>query len=116
MIGRGERKRGLMVGGAGPMRSLGRFCAMEEISQILARFHRLVEDMASGSTARNTFRHWEVDLLVDSSGCELGPNRRRVLRRWEKAVQRGLEAGAQGPLKLSDYLMRTRKTTRAPAA
>lgn len=116
MIGRGQRKLRLMAGGDRPMSSLGRFYAMDETSQMLVRFHRLLEDVESGASARNTFRPWEVELLVDLNCCELGPNRRRVLRRWERAVQRGLESGAQRPLKLSDYLMRTRKTPRAPAA
>jgi hypothetical protein len=89
---------------------------MEDTSQVLVRFHRLMQDIETGSTARNTFRPWEVELLADLSGCQLGPNRRRILRRWERAVQRGLERGATRPMKLSDYLVRTRKTPRAPAA
>lgn len=99
-----------MAGAVRTMSSFGRLRAMDETSQMLARFRRLVEDVESGLSTRTTFRPWEVELLVDLSGCKLGPNRKRLLKRWEKAVERGLEGGAKLPLKLSDYLMRTRKS------
>jgi hypothetical protein len=54
---------------------------------------------------RNTFRPWEVELLLDIEGCNLREvNKRDTLRRYQKAVQRQMEKGARLPLKLSEYL------------
>jgi hypothetical protein len=89
---------------------------MTDSSQFLFRFDRLMRDVENGDTSRNSFRPWEVELLVDMHTCRLGPNRRRVLRRYQRAVHRSLERGAPRPLKLSEYLSRARKNTRAPAA
>ncbi len=54
---------------------------------------------------RNTFRPWEVDLLLDIESCNLRESsKRETLRRYQKAVQRHMEKGARLPLKLSEYL------------
>ena len=54
---------------------------------------------------RNTFRPWEVELLLDIEGCSLRESaKRETLKRYQKAVQRQMEKGARLPLKLSEYL------------
>ncbi len=89
---------------------------MNDSTQLVLRFNQLIRDVQSGTTNRNTFRPWEVELLLDMQGCPLGSDRKRVLRRYQKAVQRSLEHGASRPLKLSEYLIRSRRERRAPAA
>ena len=54
---------------------------------------------------RNTFRPWEIELLLDIEACNLRESaKRETLRRYQKAVQRHMEKGARLPLKLSEYL------------
>ena len=66
-----------------------------------------MKDMENGSTSRTCFRGWEIDLLLDFQTCGLGgPDRRKILHRYQKAVQRGIERGQQRPLKLSEYMAR----------
>jgi hypothetical protein len=91
------------------------FPSVEDSDGILARFNRLMRDLETGNTCRNSFRPWEVELLVDFDTCEIGPsNRRRLIRRYRTAVERELSRGALRPLKLSEYLARTRaKAVRA---
>lgn len=90
---------------------------MDDIGLMRLRFQRLMRDVENGLTARNSFYPWEIELLVDLQGCDPGPNRRRLLRRYEKAVVRGLEHGAAKPLKLSEYMARMRnRNPRASAA
>ncbi len=82
---------------------------MDDTSQMLVRFKRLMHDLENGSPARNSFRPWEVELLLDLQECHLGgPLRRRVLRRYKRAALKSIEGGSP-PLKLSDYLARLRK-------
>jgi hypothetical protein len=83
-----------------------------DAAQLVARFNRLMREIESGTVARNCFHPWEIELLLDLEGCEFRSNRRRVLRRYRRAAVRGLERGAQRPMKLSEYLLRTR--TRRP--
>lgn len=72
---------------------------------VLARFNKLVQELLRGAITRNTFRPWEVDILLDIEGCNLREGgRREILRRYQKAVQRAMEKGAPTPLKLSEYL------------
>ena len=90
---------------------------MADPTQLVVRFKRLMREVESGVIARNSFHPWEVELLVDLEQCELRANRRRLLRRYQKAAVRGLETGAPEPLKLSEYLARTRsRRPRASAA
>ncbi len=89
---------------------------MIDSATFLFRFDRLMRDVQNGDTSRNSFRPWEIELLLDMQGCHLGADRRRVLRRYQKAVHRGVEQGATRALKLSEYLARSRKERRAPAA
>ena len=54
---------------------------------------------------RNSFRPWEIELLLDIEACSLRENNKRdTLRRYQKAVQRQMEKGARLPMKLSEYL------------
>ena len=76
-----------------------------------------MREIESGSLQRNSFHAWEVELIVDLEQCDIRANRRRLLRRYQKAAVRNLEMGAQRPLKLSEYLARTRaRRPRASAA
>lgn len=76
---------------------------------VLAQFNRLIADLLRGHMNRNTFRPWEIEILLDIESCDLrDSNRREVLRRYQKAVQRELDRGATSLLKLSEYLERNR--------
>jgi hypothetical protein len=80
---------------------------VEDGEGLLTRFNRLMKDLENGGTSRTCFRGWEIDLLLDFQTCGLdGSDRRKILQRYQKAVQRGIEKGAQRPLKLSEYLAR----------
>jgi len=72
---------------------------------VLAQFNRLVGELLRGSLNRNTFRPWEIELLLDMETCEFSDlNKRAMLKRYQKAVQRHMERGARLPFKLSQYL------------
>jgi len=76
---------------------------------VLAQFNRLIQELLRGNMHRNTFRPWEVDLLLDIESCGLrDASRRETLRRYQRAVQRHMEKGARLPLKLSEYLENVR--------
>ena len=90
---------------------------MADTAQLVVRFKRLMREIESGALVRTSFYPWEVELLVDLDQCVLRANRRRLLRRFQKAAVHGLEMGGQRPLKLSEYLARTRsRRPRASAA
>lgn len=84
--------------------------ALSELLQIeseakLTQFNRLMGDLLKGSMNRNTFRPWEIALLLDIESCALANgNRREVLRRYQKAVQRSYDRGETSLLRLSVYL------------
>ncbi len=46
---------------------------MDDTSQMLVRFKRLMHDLENGSPARNSFRPWEVGLLLDPGVPPAGP-------------------------------------------
>ncbi len=72
---------------------------------VLAQFNRLIQELLRGNMHRNTFRPWEVELLLDIETCNLrDASRRETLRRYQRAVQRHMEKGARLPLKMSEYL------------
>ena len=72
---------------------------------VLAQFNRLIQELLRGNMHRNTFRPWEIELLLDIESCSLREaNRKDVLRRYQKAVQKHMEKGSRTPLKLSQYL------------
>ena len=89
---------------------------MDDVGHVLLRFNRLMRDLENGIALRNSFRSWEVELLLDMQSCQLGADRKRVLRRYQKAVQRSLERGATRLLLLSEYLTRSRRCGRQSAA
>ena len=75
--------------------------------EILARFNRLIRELLRGQINRNTFRPWEVALLLDVEDCHLRESAKEgVLRRYQKAVQRQMDKGAESPMKLSEFLKR----------
>jgi hypothetical protein len=81
----------------------------DEVSpeEIIAQFNRLIRELLRGQINRNTFRPWEVELLLDVESCNLRESSREsTLRRYQKAVQRQLERGAAKPMKLSEFLGR----------
>ena len=72
---------------------------------MLNRFNRLIGELMRGTIIRNVFQPWEVDLLVDIESCQLERRRRLdVMRQYQKAVERQLEAGPGPPMKLSVFL------------
>jgi hypothetical protein len=74
---------------------------------ILGQFNRLIRELLRGKINRNTFRPWEVELLLDIENCHVKDHLKdSVLRRYQKAVQRQLERGATSPMKLSEFLRR----------
>jgi hypothetical protein len=79
--------------------------SLPDSDAILAQFNRLIQELLRGNMQRNTFRPWEIDILLDIEGCNLRENAKRdILKRYQKAVQRHMEKGARLPLKLSEYL------------
>ena len=79
---------------------------------MLAQFNRLVQELLKGSMNRNTFRPWEIEILLDIEDCNFRDGtKRETLKRYQKAVQRQMEKGANMPMKLSEFL-----SSRAPRA
>jgi hypothetical protein len=79
--------------------------SLPDSDAVLAQFNRLIQELLRGNMQRNTFRPWEIELLLDIEACSLREtNKRDTLRRYQKAVQRHMEKGAPLPLKLSAYL------------
>jgi hypothetical protein len=72
----------------------------------LNRFRRLIGELLRGEMNRNSFAHWEIDLLLDFDTCPL-PSRRRleILRQYQKAVEKQMEIGPGPPMKLSHFLI-----------
>jgi len=78
--------------------------------EMLAQFNRLIRELLRGQINRNTFRPWEVELLLDIESCALRESTRdATLRRYQKAVERQLLRGAARPMKLSEFLGRPRR-------
>jgi len=90
--------------------------SLPDSDAVLAQFNRLIQELLRGNMHRNTFRPWEIELLLDIESCNLRESsKRETLRRYQKAVQRHMEKGARLPLKLSEYLEAV-KTKRAAQA
>lgn len=88
--------------------------SLPDSDAVLAQFNRLIQELLRGNMHRNTFRPWEVEILLDIESCTLrDSSRRETLRRYQRAVQRHMEKGARLPLKLSEYLdaVKAKKTT-----
>jgi len=83
---------------------------------LLAQFNRLLTELLRGNMNRNSFQPWEIEILLDIESCDLrDSNRREMLRRYQKAVQRDMERGAPMPMRLSQYLdsLRARKAVQS---
>lgn len=79
----------------------------------LQQFNKLIAELLRGNMTRNTFRPWEIDVLLNIESCNLREGaKRETLRRYQKAVQRQMEKGTIYPMKLSDYLENPRRTAR----
>jgi len=79
--------------------------SLPDSETVLAQFNRLIQELLRGNIHRNTFRPWEIDVLLDIESCNLREaSKRETLRRYQKAVQRHMDKGARLPLKLSEYL------------
>lgn len=75
--------------------------------ETLIQFNRLIRELLRGQINRNSFRPWEVELLLDIESCGLRDSSRDgTLRRYQKAVQRQIARGVATPMKLSDFLGR----------
>jgi hypothetical protein len=93
--------------------------SMPDSDAVLAQFNRLIQELLRGNMRRNTFRPWEVELLLDIESCNLRESsKRETLRRYQKAVQRHMEKGAGLPLKMSEYLeaVKTKRAAQQTAA
>ena len=78
-----------------------------DTEEILRQFNRLVRELLRGQINRNSFRPWEVELLLDIDNCHLTESTKEgILHRYQRAVQRRLDRGANVPMKLSEYLRR----------
>jgi hypothetical protein len=82
----------------------------EQSTEIVAiRFNRLMQSLIEGYFERTCFQPWEVDLLLDIESCTIQRrSQKRVLQRYQRAVNRQLDNGAALPLRLSEYLRGTR--------
>ena len=92
--------------------------SLPDSETVLAQFNRLIQELLRGNMHRNTFRPWEIELLLDIESCNLREaSKRETLRRYQKAVQRQMDKGARLPLKLSEYLeaVKTKRATQAAA-
>ncbi len=79
--------------------------SLPDSDAVLAQFNRLIQELLRGNMHRNTFRPWEVELLLDIESCSLRESaKRETLKRYQKAVQRQMEKGGRLPIKLSEYL------------
>jgi hypothetical protein len=93
--------------------------SLPDSDAVLAQFNRLIQELLRGNMHRNTFRPWEVELLLDIESCNLRESsKRETLRRYQKAVQRHMEKGARLPLKLSEYIdaVKAKRAAQAPAS
>jgi hypothetical protein len=89
---------------------------VEDHGDILTRFNRLMRELEDGHLSRNTFRAWEVELLIDLEGCRIDSAvRKKTLERYRTAVRKHIERGATLPLKLSEYLANSRRKSAACA-
>jgi hypothetical protein len=79
--------------------------SLPDSDAVLAQFNRLIQELLRGNMHRNTFRPWEIQLLLDIESCNLRESaKRETLKRYQRAVQRQMEKGGRLPIKLSEYL------------
>ncbi len=91
--------------------------SLPDSDAILAQFNRLIQELLRGNMHRNTFRPWEIQLLLDIESCNLRESaKRETLKRYQRAVQRQMEKGGRLPIKLSEYLESVKAKRAAQAA
>lgn len=79
--------------------------SLPDSETVLAQFNRLIGELLRGNLNRNTFRPWEIEILLDLENCDFkDSNKREMLKRYQRAVQRHMEKGARLPLKMSEYM------------
>ena len=72
------------------IRLLAMVNSLPDSDTVLAQFNRLIGELLRGSVNRNTFRPWEIDVLLDIEVCNLrDANKRETLRRYQKANRTG---------------------------
>jgi hypothetical protein len=87
------------------MEETGMVGQYEDSEVVLMQFNKLIAELLRGNITRNTFRPWEIEILLDIENCNLKDgNKKEMLRRYQKSVQRQMEKGVPVPMKLSDYL------------
>lgn len=85
---------------------------------ILTRFQRLMKDVRAANWQRTSFDAWEIELLLDIADCSSEfEQRRALLDRYQKAVERRLSNHCEMPMKLSEYIagLRARHAARTEA-
>jgi hypothetical protein len=71
----------------------------------LTSFNQLVQELIGGTVRRNTFKQWELELLLDLQTCKVRKSARsELLRRYLKAVQQHFAAGATDSLRLAVFM------------
>jgi hypothetical protein len=91
--------------------------SLPDSDAVLAQFNRLIQELLRGNMHRNTFRPWEIQLLLDIESCNLRESaKRETLKRYQRAVQRQMEKGGRLPIKLSEYLesVKAKRSAQAP--
>jgi hypothetical protein len=91
--------------------------SLPDSDAVLAQFNRLIQELLRGNMHRNTFRPWEIQLLLDIESCNLRESaKRETLKRYQRAVQRQMEKGGRLPIKLSEYLesVKAKRAAQAP--
>jgi pantothenate kinase-related protein Tda10 len=84
---------------------------------VRVRMDRLLTDLLRGKMARNSFLPWEITLMLDiEQCCRTRSDRRELLRRYQRAVQRHFERGGNDVLLLSEYLEGLRQKREAVMA
>jgi hypothetical protein len=79
---------------------------LEDLELMLNRFNRLLTEVMTGETERNSFRPWEIEILLDMETCEIERRRRlEILRQYRRAVGRQMQRGPGPPMKLSAFLV-----------
>jgi len=69
------------------------FETLPDSDAVLSQFNRLIQELLRGNMNRNTFRPWEIELLLDIEACNLrDSSKREILRRYQRAVQRQILA------------------------
>jgi len=81
---------------------------------MFSRFQRLIAELIRGTSTRTLFQPWELQILLDIEGIALDSKQRvKILRQYQNAVSKQLESGPGPPMKLSEFLQRTK--TRRPS-